>query len=164
MIQLKSSNVLPGLGMRRRLPAADPFARYHEHLRDPLLAAEVRGFLTGSIDMVVRVGGRHVVVDYKSNRLAPAGVTPTARHFLPDALATAMVDAHYPLQAALYMVALHRYLRWRLRGYEPTSHLGGAAYLFLRGMTGEPDAGVFSWSPPASFVTMLSDLFEEGSS
>jgi len=36
----------------------------------------------------------------------------------------------------LYSVALHRYLRWRLADYEPSVHLGGAAYLFLRGMTG----------------------------
>ena len=32
----------------------DPMARYHERLRDPLLAASVRGFLTGSIDLVAR--------------------------------------------------------------------------------------------------------------
>ena len=29
-----------------------------------------------------------------------------------------MLHAHYPLQALLYSVALHRYLRWRLPGYE----------------------------------------------
>ena len=80
-----------------------------------------------------------------------------------------MQDAHYPLQAALYLVALHRYLRWRLAGYDPARHLGGAAYLFLRGMTG-PDVavvdgqpgGVFAWQPPATFVTTLSDLLDRG--
>ena len=30
-----------------------------------------------------------------------------------------MVEAHYPLQALLYSVALHRYLRWRQPGYDP---------------------------------------------
>ena len=140
------------------LPDDDPFAHYHHALRDPLLDADVRGFLTGSIDLVTRVGGRHVVIDYKSNRLAAAGELPTAWHFRPEALRVAMEDAHYPLQAALYMVGLHRYLRWRLPGYDPTVHLGGAAYLFLRGMTGDSEAGVFSWSPPASFVTHLSDV------
>ena len=30
-----------------------------------------------------------------------------------------MIDAHYPLQALLYGVALHRFLRWRLPGYDP---------------------------------------------
>ena len=50
--------------------------------------------------------------------------------------------AHYPLQALLYVVALHRYLRWRLRGYDPDVHLGGVLYLFVRGMSAvEPAAG-----------------------
>ena len=30
-----------------------------------------------------------------------------------------MADSHYPLQAHLYLVALHRYLGWRLPGYTP---------------------------------------------
>ena len=49
-----------------------------------------------------------------------------------------MISAHYPLQALLYSAALHRYLRWRLPGYDPEKHLGGVLYLFLRGMAG-PD-------------------------
>ena len=81
-----------------------------------------------------------------------------------------MLRAHYPLQALLYSVALHRYLRWRLPGYEPERNLGGVLYLFVRGMTG-PDTpvvdgqpcGVFAWRPPAELVTGLSDLLATGS-
>ena len=47
-----------------------------------------------------------------------------------------MEHAHYGLQALLYTVALHRYLRWRLPGYDPDVNLAGVLYLFLRGMTG----------------------------
>jgi exodeoxyribonuclease V beta subunit len=151
------------------LPVDDPLAGYHERLRDPLLATGVRGFLTGSIDVVARIGGRHVVIDYKTNLLAPYGETPRAWNYRPAALADAMEDAHYPLQAALYAVALHRFLRWRVAGYDPARDLGGVAYLFLRGMTG-PDVprvdgapcGVFDWHPPATFVTALSDLLDRG--
>jgi exodeoxyribonuclease V beta subunit len=151
------------------LPSDDPVSGYHERLRDPLLASEVRGFLTGSIDLVARFAGCHVVVDYKTSRLAPAGEQHTAWHYRPQALLLAMYDAHYPLQAALYLVALHRYLRWRLPSYDPARHLIGAAYLFLRGMSG-PDVavvdgqpcGVFVWTPPADFVTRLSDLLDRG--
>ena len=32
-----------------------------------------------------------------------------------------MIRAHYPLQALLYGVALHRFLRWRLPGYDPAT-------------------------------------------
>ncbi len=52
-----------------------------------------------------------------------------------------MIAAHYPLQALLYSVALHRYLRWRLPGYDPERHLGGVLYLFVRGMCGPDTPG-----------------------
>lgn len=156
-------------GVFARLPADDPLAGYHEHLSDPLLATGVRGFLTGSIDLVARVGDRHVVVDYKTNLLAPYGETPLAWHYRPAALIDAMQEAHYPLQAALYTAALHRFLRWRLTDYDPERHLGGVAYLFLRGMTGPEvptidgqPCGVFAWHPPASFATELSDVLDRG--
>ena len=81
-----------------------------------------------------------------------------------------MQRAHYPLQALLYSVALHRYLRWRIPGYSPEVHLGGVLYLFIRGMTGADcpvvggqPCGVFAWAPPASLVSDLSDLLDAGS-
>jgi exodeoxyribonuclease V beta subunit len=82
-----------------------------------------------------------------------------------------MEAAHYPLQALLYTVALHRYLRWRLPDYEADRSLCGALYLFLRGMSsrqlpqvdGKP-CGVWSWQPPGSVVEALSDLFDRGRS
>jgi exodeoxyribonuclease V beta subunit len=51
-------------------------------------------------------------------------------------MAQLMADRHYPLQAHLYLVALHRYLGWRLDRYDPERHLGGYAYVFLRGTPG----------------------------
>ena len=78
-----------------------------------------------------------------------------------------MVEAHYPLQALLYAVVLHRFLRWRLTGYDPEEHLGGVMYLYLRGLCG-PDTpvvdgercGVFSWRPPVALVEAVSDLLD----
>jgi exodeoxyribonuclease V beta subunit len=127
----------------------------------------LRGYLTGSIDAVLRVGSpaRYLVVDYKTNRLGGYDEPLTAWHYRSAALATSMIEAHYPLQAVLYAVALHRYLRWRQPGYDPDVHLGGCLYLFLRGMSG-PDVvdatgappGVFSWRPPSGLVVGTSDL------
>jgi exodeoxyribonuclease V beta subunit len=127
----------------------------------------LRGYLTGSIDAVLRVGSpaRYLVVDYKTNRLGGYDEPLTAWHYRSAALETAMIEAHYPLQAVLYAVALHRYLRWRQPGYDPDVHLGGCLYLFLRGMSGPGvvDAlgaapGVFAWRPPTGLVVGLSDL------
>jgi exodeoxyribonuclease V beta subunit len=152
--------------LRRHLPPDDPLRRYADDLATPLLAdRSLRGFLNGSIDTVLRVRrGEHVrylVVDYKTNWLGADALS--SADYVPDAMATAMRSAHYPLQALLYSAALHRYLRWRQPGYDPEEHLGGVLYLFLRGMCG-PDTpvvagmtcGVFSWAPPAALVVDLS--------
>ncbi|MGE3661373.1 MAG: UvrD-helicase domain-containing protein [Pseudonocardia sp.] len=157
--------------LRRHLGADDPLAAYPDALADPALGGQaLRGYLTGSIDAVLRLPGpdgpRFTVVDYKTNWLGPdTAALLTTAHYDPDATAAAMIGAHYPLQALIYAVALHRYLRWRLPGYEPQRHLGGVLYLFVRGMCG-PDtpqrdgvpAGVFSWRPPAALVVELSEL------
>ena len=66
-----------------------------------------------------RPASRFAVVDYKTNWLAAPGEALTAWHHRPAALAAEMEHAHYGLQALLYTVALHRYLRWRLPGYDP---------------------------------------------
>ena len=58
----------------------------------------------------------------------------------------AMLHSHYPLQALLYSVVLHRYLRWRLPGYDPERHLGGILYLYVRGMCG-PETPVVDGQP-----------------
>ncbi|MDK3258131.1 UvrD-helicase domain-containing protein [Blastococcus capsensis] len=120
----------------------------------------LRGFLTGSIDAVLRLPGPvFAVVDYKTNRL---GTEPLSTwHYRPAAMAEEMQRAHYVLQALLYCVALHRYLRWRLPGYDPERHIGPVLYLFVRGMAGQATPagpGVFSWTPPPGLVPELSDL------
>ncbi len=135
----------------------DPFG-YADRLADPALRPSVRGYVTGSIDLVARVGDRFAVIDYKTNWLGGPGEELTATHYRPEALAAEMVRAHYMLQALLYTVALHRYLRWRLAGYDPDEHLAGVFYLFLRGAPG----GVFSWRPSGALVTALSDVLETG--
>jgi exodeoxyribonuclease V beta subunit len=153
----------------RHVRPGERLAGYAADLSGPRLAGILRGYLTGSLDLVFRRrdggGVRFFVVDYKTNWLATVGEELTAWHYRASALEAEMRRAHYPLQAMLYLVALHRYLRWRLPGYDPKVNLGGAFYLFLRGMAcpGSPvlegeRCGVFAWSPPAELVTGLSDL------
>ena len=157
--------------LTEHLDSGDPMYAYADRLRDPAFGDNpLRGFLTGSLDLVLRLpDGRFMLADYKTNRLAAADETLTAWHYRPAAIEAEMAEAHYPLQALLYSVALHRYLRWRQPGYDPARHLGGALYLFVRGMSaeeptsfGERPCGVWSWCPPAELVTALSDLFDHG--
>jgi exodeoxyribonuclease V beta subunit len=160
------------------LAADDPLASYAERLSgDALGNQSLRGYLNGSIDAVLRIpeedpadGHRYVVVDYKSNWLGDGDGSLTSADYERDRLVEAMLHSDYPLQALLYSVVLHRFLRWRQPGYDPQRHLGGVLYLFVRGMCG-PDtpvvdghrAGVFDWEPPASLVVAMSDLLDAGS-
>jgi exodeoxyribonuclease V beta subunit len=158
--------------LREHLPAGDPLAGYAGRLGDRALRQSVRGYLTGSLDLVVRVPGpdgvaRFAVLDHKTNRLAPHGQTLTVAHHRPEALAAEMGHSHYGLQALLYTVALHRYLRWRVPGYDSGRNLAGVLYLFLRGMggPGTPTAGgtpygVFAWRPEGALVEALSDVLD----
>lgn len=153
----------------RHVGAGHPLSGYASSLMEPQLLTNLRGYLTGSLDVVLRwPAGRtwqYFVADYKTNWLGEWDEPLTTWHYRPAALAVEMRRAHYPLQALLYLVALHRYLRWRLPGYDPGAHLGGVLYLFVRGMVGPATpqvggqtCGVFSWRPPAALVTELSDL------
>jgi exodeoxyribonuclease V beta subunit len=155
--------------LREHLPPGDPLAGYAARLEDPALRATVRGFLTGSIDLVIRMGDRFAIADHKTNRLAAPGEPLTAWHHRPAALTAEMERRHYGLQALLYTAALHRYLRWRLPGYDPERQLAGVVYLFLRGMTGADTprvdgapCGVFAWRPPVGLVDALSDVLDGG--
>ncbi len=156
--------------LRRHLAVDDPMRSYADRLENPSLGDQpLRGYLSGSIDVVLRIGEepRYLVVDYKTNKLGTPGEPLTALDYTPAAMTEAMLHSHYPLQAMLYSVVLHRYLRWRQPGYEPARHLGGVLYLYVRGMCGPETpvvdgfpCGVFSWHPPAAMVVELSDLLD----
>jgi exodeoxyribonuclease V beta subunit len=162
---------LAGL-LREHLPEGDPVRGLADTLDEPAVGEQpLRGYLTGSVDVVMRHEGRYVVVDYKTNWLGAADEPLTTDHYGPIALHEAMGHSSYPLQALLYAVVLHRFLRWRLPGYDPEQHLGGVLYLYVRGMagpqspvTGGHPSGVFSWLPPVPLVEAVSRLLEGRSS
>ena len=112
--------------------------------------------LTGFADLIFEFAGRYHVLDYKTNRLG-AGLSDYRDH----ALDAAMRAHHYPLQALLYTVALHRYLRDRLRDYSPTRHLGGSWYLFLRAVGLQAGAGVWRRHWPVALIEELDAAFAQ---
>jgi exodeoxyribonuclease V beta subunit len=150
-----------------------PSHRFDAHALNDTLAAHgyavprlafplLRGFLKGFIDLVFEHEGRFFVLDWKSNHL---GDVPA--RYGAEPMAAAMRDQSYHLQYLLYLVALDRYLRRRLPGYDPDRHLGGAVYLFVRGVRpgwrddrGAP-TGVFFHRPTAALIAQLSALFDE---
>jgi exodeoxyribonuclease V beta subunit len=97
--------------------------------------ATLDGLMHGFIDLVYRdAAGRHYVLDYKTNRLPG---------YDPDSLRRAVRHQDYDLQYLIYLVALRRWLKLR-RGadYDDARDLGGAVYLFLRGIDLREDDAV----------------------
>jgi exodeoxyribonuclease V beta subunit len=91
----------------------------------------LEGLMTGLVDLTYRHDGRWYVLDYKSNRLP---------RYDADALDAAMQHSEYDLQALVYTLALHRWLRFRLGdaadggGYDYARDFGGHRYVFSRGI------------------------------
>jgi len=88
-----------------------------------------RGYLKGFIDLIFEWKGQYFILDYKSNHLGD-----DVENYHPDKLAPVMAEHHYTLQYLLYSLALHRYLKHRIKDYNFQTHFGGVYYLFLRGM------------------------------
>ncbi|MDB5787842.1 exodeoxyribonuclease V subunit beta [Caballeronia mineralivorans] len=125
-----------------------------------LEAGSLRGFVKGFIDMIVEHEGRFWIIDWKSNHL---GLTP-ADYDAPS-LNAAMASHAYHLQALFYVVALHRYLRIRLRDYAFERHIGGYLYLFVRGVRpdwrdGDRPAGVHVGKPSLELIDALDRLMQ----
>ncbi|MDN7132827.1 exodeoxyribonuclease V subunit beta [Halomonas sp. MC140] len=133
--QLVSDHLLPGVSR----PALD--------------ADTLNGMLKGFIDLAFEHEGRFYVLDWKSNYLGSDDSTYTA-----DALRNAMLEKRYDLQAALYLLALHRLLKARLPDYDPHQHLGGSMTVFLRGSR-TTARGVHAVPAPVALIEALDALF-----
>ncbi|HOE00738.1 MAG TPA: exodeoxyribonuclease V subunit beta [Kiritimatiellia bacterium] len=113
-------------------------------------AAIPRGFMTGFMDLVFHHNNRFYIVDWKSNRL-----DGKIESFGPAGLAAEMSRNAYYLQYLIYSVALHGFLAARLKNYSFDDHYGGAFYLFVRGMDGKTDSGVFHDKPSRELIESL---------
>lgn len=120
----------------------------------PRLAPDsLTGMLKGFMDLVFEHDGRYYVADYKSNWL---GEDESA--YTPQAMEAAIRANRYDLQYVLYLFALHRLLQSRLPDYDYDCHVGGAVYLFVRGIAA-PTAGVHFERPPLALMHTLDQLF-----
>ncbi|MEL4298110.1 UvrD-helicase domain-containing protein [Acinetobacter ursingii] len=125
------------------------FLEYQIEMPD-FLEAHAARYLNGSIDLMYFDGSQFHIADYKSNYLGK-----DFTDYRVDAIQQNMRQSSYWLQAALYLVALHRYLKVKLQHYQIEQHLGGATYLYLRGMNGQADQGYYYWRPDTEFILRL---------
>ncbi|CAM3505963.1 exodeoxyribonuclease V subunit beta [Parendozoicomonas haliclonae] len=132
--------------------------------QDPLAARagelnfyDLQGMLKGFIDLTFQHDGCWYVLDWKSNWLGD-----TTAAYTREAMAEAMIDHRYDLQYLIYTLALHRLLKTRIPDYDYDAHVGGAFYIFLRGVqlndTGER-TGIYYHRPDKSLIEALDSLF-----
>ena len=127
---------------------------FKQHKRDYQFE-QLNGMIKGFIDLMFEFEGKFYVADYKSNHL---GDSYDNYHY--SAMEQAMTGHDYHLQAILYTLALHRWLKHKLPNYDYNTHVGGAYYLFIRGMSQVvPGNGVYFVLPEKAMIEALDDLF-----
>ena len=127
---------------------------FKQHKRDYQFE-QLNGMIKGFIDLMFEFEGKFYVADYKSNHL---GDGYDNYHY--SAMEQAMTGHDYHLQAILYTLALHRWLKHKLPNYDYNTHVGGAYYLFIRGMSQVvPGNGVYFVLPEKAMIEALDDLF-----
>jgi exodeoxyribonuclease V beta subunit len=121
--------------------------------RPRLLDTSVNGMLNGFIDLVFCYRNRYYVLDYKSNHLGDSEAA-----YETKAMEKAILEHRYDLQYVIYILALHRLLKLRLPDYDYEKHVGGAVYLFLRGVD-DQGHGVFLDRPSQTLIETLDMAF-----
>lgn len=128
--------------------------------RPELAPTQLNGMLKGFIDLVFEHEGRYWVCDYKSNDLG--GETD---RYHTAALKQSMLEHRYDVQAILYCLALYRLLKSRHAEFEAnpealwTQCVGGACYVYLRGIEHPDTRGVVPIQPPFELIRQLDALF-----
>ncbi|KQQ97009.1 exodeoxyribonuclease V subunit beta [Massilia sp. Leaf139] len=123
-------------------------------VRPGLPERALHGMLKGFADLVFEHEGKYWVLDYKSNALGPNDAAYTKR-----AMEEGMAGHRYDIQGAIYMLALHRLLQSRLgETYDPAQQLGGAVFLFLRGIANTSTHGCCLLEPDVELLDGLDRL------
>ena len=164
LVNIKYNQKVAELGFNLRLNQhlsfSDLNALFHQfdiplQLQSQEVNTMVWQYLKGEIDLVYQHGTQFFIVDYKSNYLGS-----DFDSYNPAALYDAMTTHSYWLQASIYQVALHRYLKLRLPNYDINTHLGAVEYAFLRGMSPKHDTrGKLVKQFDIDFILALDDMF-----
>ncbi|ABE75072.1 UvrD-helicase domain-containing protein [Psychrobacter cryohalolentis] len=176
------------MGLSERFKAQDINSLFQQYLPNevdkhvnlvPQNKTHLYRYLRGEIDLVYEHAGKYYVVDYKSNFLGNS-----LSDYDVSTLKQAMSKAGYWLQAAIYQVALHRFLAMRISDYagNEDKYLGAVEYVFLRGVY-DPNSqiaadllqdvreadnshsmpndryGLVTWDIPIEFIKALDALF-----
>ncbi len=111
------------------------------------------GFMKGYIDLFFEKEDRFYILDWKSNHLGDR-----LENYQSGPLKEAMKSEHYILQYHIYLTAIYKYLQLRYKGYSYQKHFGGVYYIFLRGIDGRSDSGVYFDRPEEEMVRRMREV------
>lgn len=117
---------------------------------------KLHGYLTGFIDLVFKFDDQYYVVDYKSNHLGY-----TYQDYCHNQLKQVIEHHYYDLQYLLYTVALVKYLRITVNGFDYDQHFGGVAYIFTRGVVLDKQGqGIYYDKPDKKLIDKMIEAFD----
>jgi exodeoxyribonuclease V beta subunit len=117
---------------------------------------EVKGMLTGFIDLFFEHKGKYYILDWKSNFLGDKLL-----NYDKTVLTEGMNQSNYHLQYMIYSVAMKKYLESKLGvAFDYNKHFGGVIYLFLRGVRQGCDTGIFTSKLSLAEVDTLENVFQ----
>ena len=156
--QLNTQNAWPEMGFTFKTNGVSTLyidqligASLHPNKARPALQAQqLNGLLTGFMDIVFEHQGRYYVLDYKSNKLPD---------YSQDSITSSMLSHRYDVQYTLYILAVHRLLKSRLKNYNYEQHVGGAIYLYLRGID-QAGQGCYVNKPSYELIHALDEAFK----
>lgn len=121
------------------------------------------GYIHGYIDLFFEFEDKYWILDYKTNNLYDYKSINIANKTYSNVILNIMADSHYYLQYLLYLVAIKRYLEFKLNIDDSSALIGGAIYYFVRGLflSNETNGGVFIDNKCQELVKELDRLFLE---
>lgn len=154
MTNASTSKLTNILSQHRNINSA---SAQHSSVRLPAYNA-LKGMMHGFIDLIFQHGGKYYICDYKSSHLGNE-----YHDYSQQAMKDNIEKHHYDLQYLIYALALHRYLKHSLADYDVEKHFGGAYYLYLRGMSDQPQyqgCGVYYREILVEELDALDQLFQ----
>lgn len=132
--------------------------KYYDYLSriSPILTFEtITGMLQGFIDLIFYWNKKYYLLDYKTNWLGHNNTAYNQSHIESE-----MIKYRYDLQYQIYTLALHRFLKYRMKSYNYEKNFGGIYYIFIRGMNGiSLNQGIYFCRPIWDFIKKLDNLF-----
>ncbi|AXN02052.1 Exodeoxyribonuclease V beta chain [Candidatus Purcelliella pentastirinorum] len=116
---------------------------------------KLSGILTGSIDMIFNWQNKYYLIDYKSNWL---GYSDKSYSYMK--LKNTIIQYRYDLQYNIYALALHKYLKQKMKNYKFEKNFGGIFYLFIRGINNNNKHGIFFKKIKFNFVNEFNKFFK----